>query len=169
MRVARAGFVACVALVIAILAAACVIRGRWLFAAVPVACAGPWLLCLLPRRAGISGPCFAAVLCAGCAGMLLGLSAPLMLAASLFALAAWDLEELARRCRDVADAALARRLQKAHLLRLFAVLGVAAAMACGALFLRIRMAFPVVLAIGVVLTVSLGVLVRGLAGQEKAG
>ena len=169
MNVARGGFISSVALALLVLCGACLVSNHAALAIVPLACAGPWFLCLVPRVRRLSGPCFAAVLVVSSAGLVVGLSLAAMLAGVLFSLAAWDLEEIAWRCRGAADTVRAKNMALAHLVRLLVVVGAGAVLAAAGLLLRVSLSFPVVLGTAALLMASLGILVRGLARWERAG
>jgi hypothetical protein len=156
-------FVGAVVIAASAFAAAGLLARAWVLAPLPLALAAGWLFCLrLPWRR-LSGACFSVLLCGAAAGLLAGLPAPLLLAATLAGVAAWDLEALVRASRGAAAPAAARHAVLAHAARLIVILVVGALLGAAALFLRVRLGFGAILGIAALLAVSLTILLRSLA------
>jgi hypothetical protein len=157
---ARRAFAAAVALSTGALLLGCLLARAWPLLPLPVVTTGAWIVC---RRVSVRAVAdAAAVVTAGAAGagVIAGLSPVLMLAAALGAVAAWDLEWLARAAQDTADPAAARQAARFHAARLAAVLAAGAVLGAAAVLLRTAVPFAAILAATAVLAGAVVVLLR---------
>jgi hypothetical protein len=143
-------------------AAACVVSGVWVLLPVPLAAVGAWLLSRRPRWSPLGGMGFAVLMCGSGVGLLAGLSPLLMLGVALAGVSAWDMGSLSHAARGASDPGSARRVEKAHLVRLLIILGAGALLGSAAILLRRPLGFAALLCVGVLLAISLGVLLRSL-------
>ena len=161
MSLGEKAFTVSAAIAVMTFSAACLAAGSWTLLPVPFVAAGAGAFSRRPRWAPLVGVGFAVLVCGCGVGIAVGLAPLPMLVVSLAVIAAWDADALARAARGTADATAARRVQKAHLLRLLAVLGAGALLGLAAMLLRHPLGLAVLLCAGFLLAFSLGALLRG--------
>jgi hypothetical protein len=127
----------CLALSIAALALGYALAGLWVGLAFVLA-AGLWYLMRRRRWAWLAHLALALLLLGAGGGILLGAPAGLMLAAVLFALAAWDLEHFLWRLGYLHNLQLAPIVVRRHFTRLATALGTGAVLSAAALLLQLE-------------------------------
>jgi hypothetical protein len=156
----RNAFTACVVASAAALAAASALGRAWALIPLPAAIGALWLLSRARGKSMAASVLLSILVCSSGACVLAGFSPALGLAASLSALAAWDLDRFSRTVEGATAGEAVRRVERLHLLRLLAVCGTGGLAGLLSLLVRLRVGFAALLATGVLLAAGLTALVR---------
>ncbi len=139
-----------------LLALAYALVGLWLPALILLAAGGGWLFAIHNRLDTLSSFIFACLVVAAGLAALFGAPAPLLAAAVVTALAAWDLDHFNRRTRGVQIISDPDLLERSHMRRLLLVCAIGLASSEAALLVHVRLSFTFEFLLAALALIGLG-------------